>query len=165
VSIVIPAAGVAALVDETVAFGAHDLETGGFVLASRAGTDDEDPTVTVIALAGDAGIVRHRDQFQISERALDRVFRFADDNDLWIPALLHSHRVSAFLSVTDQRYGLSIEGFTSAVIPAYSSPPRDPACWGWWQFESGRWRDATPGHVTDGTAEVVRFDEAGIRGA
>lgn len=164
-SILIPAAGVSALIDETMAFGARCLETGGFVLAPRADPADGNTAVTVIALAGDAGIARHRDMFQVSERALDRIFTFADDHGLWIPALLHSHRVSAFLSVTDQRHGLGVDGFVSAVIPQYSSPPTDPERWGWWRHESGRWRDADSPRVVGETIEVVRFDEGGVRGA
>jgi hypothetical protein len=165
VSIVIPADAVTAVIGETAAFGARDLETGGFVLVPRVTSPGGDPPAAAIALAGDAGIVRHRDLFQISERALDRVFTFADDHDLWIPAQFHSHRVGAFLSVTDKRHGLRVDGFISVVVPAYASPPRDLTRWGWWQFESGRWRDAESGHVTGGTVEVVRFDEAGVHGA
>jgi hypothetical protein len=164
-SIEIPAVGVTALADEIAAFGAQDLETGAFLLAPRASPSGRDPRVTVIALAGDAGIVRQRDLFQVSERALAQIFAFAGDRGLWIPALLHSHQGSAFLSPADQRHGLRADGFISAVIPAYSCPPRDLARWGWWQFEAGRWRDAAPGSVTGETAEVIRFDEAGIRGA
>lgn len=163
-SILIPAPGVTAVVDETAAFGGRDLETGGFVLVPRASSTDGGSPATVIALAGDAGIVRARSLFQISERALDRIFAFADHHDLWIPAQFHSHQVNAFLSRTDQRHGLCVEEFISTVIPAYASPPRDLARWGWWQFASGAWRDTEPGRVTDGTVEVVRFDEAGVHG-
>jgi hypothetical protein len=163
-SILIPAAGVTALIRETTAFGVRGLETGGFLLAPRADLADANPAVTAVALAGGAGIVRDRDLFQVSERALDRIFTFADDQGLWIPALLHSHRASAFLSATDQRHGLGVDGFVSAVIPRYSSPSRDLARWGWWRFDSGRWRRAVPGRTADGTAEVLRFDEGGVRG-
>ena len=162
--ILIPASGVTAVVDETAAFGVRDLETGGFLLVPRSSSADGGSPVAVIALAGDTGIVRDRGLFQISERALDRIFAFADDHDLWIPAQFHSHQVDAFLSRTDQRHGLCVEEFISAVIPTYASPPRDLARWGWWQFASGAWRDTEPGRVTDGTVEVVRFDEAGVRG-
>lgn len=162
-SVAIPAGGVDVLVNETAVLGAQDLETGAFMLAPRAGAAGQDPEVTVIALAGDIGIVRDCDLFQVSERALHQVFTFADDHDLWIPALVHSHRAGAFLSLADQRYGLRVDGFISAVIPTYASPPSGLARWGWWQFEAGRWRDAVPGLATDGTVEVVRFDEAGIR--
>ena len=161
-TILIPAPGVTALIREATVFGARDLETGGFLLAQRADPSGAHTTVTAVALAGDAGVVRDRDLFQISERALDRIFTFADDQGLWIPALLHSHRASAFLSATDQRYGLGADGFVSAVIPEYSSPPRNLARWGWWRFESGRWRGAAPGRTAAGTVEVLRFDEGGI---
>ena len=52
----------------------------------------------------------------------------------------------------------------SAVIPTYAFPTRSLARWGWWQFASGAWRDTEPGRVTAGTVEVVRFDEADVRG-
>jgi hypothetical protein len=121
--------------------------------------------VSAVAFAGDIGIVRYRDVFQISERALDRIFTFADDHDLWIPAQFHSHKADAFLSFTDERHGLCVEEFTSIVIPTYAAPPDDIARWGWWRFTAGRWRDAEPGHVTGGTVQLVRFDEAGVDGA
>lgn len=164
-SITIPVAGVTAVVDETVAFGARDLETGGFLLVPRASSAERDTLVSAIALAGDVGIVRRRDVFQISAPALDRIFTFADDHDMWIPVQFHSHGIGAFLSVTDERHGLRVEGFVSTVIPTYTAPPRDLARWGWWRFEAGRWRDAEPGQVTGGTVQVVRFDEAGVHGA
>lgn len=131
-SVLIPVGGVAALADAAAVFGARGLETGGFLLAPRADPDDGYPAVTAVALAGDAGITRDRDMFQVSERALARIFTFADDHGLWIPAMVHSHRAAAFVSATDQRHGLSADGFVSAVIPRYASPPRDPASWGWW---------------------------------
>lgn len=163
-SVAIPAAGVAAIVKDIAAFGARDLETGGFLLAPRGGATDGDGVVTAVAAAGDVGIVRCRDAFQISERALDRLFTFADDHGLWIPAQFHSHEVAAFLSFTDERHGLCVEEFTTIVIPAYAAPPEDVARWGWWRFTAGRWREAEPGHVTSGTVHLVRFDEAGVDG-
>jgi hypothetical protein len=164
-SIRIPAVGVAALIGEATTFGARGLETGGFLLAPRTATVGANPAVAAVALAGDTGISRGRDMFQVSGHALDRIFTFADDHGLWIPALLHSHRAGALLSATDQRHGLGVDGFISAVIPEYSGPPRDLARWGWWRFESGRWCGAAPGRTTGGTVEVLRFDEGGIRGA
>ena len=164
-SVLIPAAAAAALAAEAAAFGARGLETGGFLLTSRAAPDDGYPSVTAIALAGDAGIDRHRDMFQVSERALARLFTFADGHGLWIPAMLHSHRDAAFLSATDERHGLRADGFVSVVIPRYASPPGDPASWGWWRFESGRWLDAPPGRTAGEAAAVLRFDEGGVRGA
>lgn len=163
-SIRIPASGVTAVADETATFGARRLETGGFVLVPRQSPADGDCPLTVIALAGDTGIVRDRALFQISERALDRIFTFADDHDLWIPAQFHSHRAAAFLSRADQRHGLRVEGFISAVIPAYACPPRNLARWGWWRFTSGTWRRTEAGRVCGGTLEVVRFDEVGVHG-
>jgi hypothetical protein len=164
-SILIPAAGVTALIAEVTTFGARGLETGGFLLAPHPAAAGANPAVAAVALAGDTGISRARDMFQVSERALDRIFTFADDRGLWIPALLHSHQAGALLSVTDQRHGLRVDGFISAVIPQYASPPRDLARWRWWRFESGRWRGATPGRTAGKTVEILRFDEGGIRDA
>jgi hypothetical protein len=163
-TVLIPAPGVTAIVDETATFGVQDLETGGFLLAPRASCPDRDSPVAVIALAGDTGIMRGRGVFQISGRALDRIFTFADDHDLWIPAQFHSHKVGAFLSWTDQRHGLRVDEFISSVIPTYACPPRDLARWGWWQFVSGAWHGTEPGRVTGETVETLRFDEAGVHG-
>lgn len=57
-SILIPASGVTAAVDETAAFGVRDLETGGFLLVPRSSSADGGSPVAVIALVGDTGIVR-----------------------------------------------------------------------------------------------------------
>jgi hypothetical protein len=160
----IPDVGVAAIVEETAAFGVRDLETGGFLLVPRE-SSAEAAVVSIVAFAGDVGIVRYRDVFQISERALDRIFTFADDHDLRIPAQFHSHEVAAFLSFTDEQHGLRVEEFTSIVIPTYAAPPEEPARWGWWCFVAGRWRDAEPGQVIGGSVQLVRFDEAGVDGA
>jgi hypothetical protein len=161
VSVTIPDAGVAAIVEETAAFGVRELETGGFLLVPRERSVEAAAVVSTVAFAGDVGIVRHRDVFQISERALDRIFTFADDRGLWIPAQFHSHEVGAFLSFTDKRHGLCVEEFTSIVIPTFAAPPEDTGRWGWWRFMTGRWREAEPGPVIRGTVQLVRFDEAG----
>ncbi len=125
-SILIPASGVTAAVDETAAFGVRDLETGGFLLVPRSSSADGGSPVAVIALAGDTGIVRDRGLFQISERALDRIFAFADDHDLWIPAQFHSHKVGAFLSRTDQRHGLCVDGVHLSRDPDLRLPTSGP---------------------------------------
>jgi hypothetical protein len=84
-----------ALISDATTFGARGLETGGFLLAPRTDPVGPNPAVTAVAVAGGAGIERDRDRFQVSERALDRIFTFADDRGLWIPAMLHSHRSGA----------------------------------------------------------------------
>ncbi|MDP9226030.1 MAG: hypothetical protein M3P18_19765 [Actinomycetota bacterium] len=159
-SITVPESAIDLIADEILVFGQQNVETGGFVLAAR-----EDSVVSKVALAGEAGIVRHRNLFQISERALDRLFTFADDHGMWIPAQFHSHRLAAFLSPTDKQHGLKVEGFTSVVVPTYAAPPRDITCWGWWRFEAGEWRDAELCRLVEGAVSVIRFDEDGARGA
>jgi hypothetical protein len=153
----VPSSAVRRITEEICAYGQRCLETGGFLMAPRGGE-----TITVVALAGARGVVRRRHLFQISERALDRLFIFADDHDLYIPAQFHSHELDAFLSWTDAEHGLRVDGFTSAVIPTYADPPADMRRWGWWSFTAGDW---APGLVpTDGAglASVVRFDEDGV---
>jgi hypothetical protein len=162
VSVTIPDAGVAAIVKETALFGGRDLESGGFLLVPR---ESSAAAVSTVAFAADVGVVRYRDVFQISERALDRIFTFADDHDLWIPAQFHSHEFDTFLSYTDKQHGLCVEEFISIVIPTFAAPPEDAGRWGWWRFTADRWRVAEPGGVTAGTVQLVRFDEAGVDGA
>ncbi len=156
---VLPQAAVAAIAKDVQVYGHRGLETGGFLLLSR----DAD-VVSTVAFAGDEGIVRQRNLFQISERALDRLFTFADDRDLWVPVQFHSHGAGAFLSLTDADHGLRAEGFTSAVIPGYRDPPTDIHQWGWWRFTAGRWGRVSGACVGDGLVELVRFDEVGVRG-
>ena len=155
----IPASAIEAIGDEVLAFGSRDVETGGFVMAARDGD-----TVSIVAVAGNTGIVRRGNLFVMSELALDRIFTFADDRQMWIPAQFHSHRLGAFLSETDKEHGLRVDGFISVVIPTYSDPPRDVARWGWWRFGAGRWRTIEPGGIAGGQVDVVRFDEDGVRG-
>lgn len=154
----LPAMAVDATADEVGTYGKRDVETGGFLLASP-----DKPEISVVAFAGDVGIVRRRYLFQISERALDRIFTFADDRGLWIPGQFHSHGMGAFLSPTDREHGLRVDGFVSAVIPTYAEPPRDVARWGWWRFADGEWVDVDIGRAGIGAVELVRFDEDGIR--
>jgi len=125
--------------------GLRDVETGGFLLAR----DDSD-VISTVAFVGTLGITRRRDQFRISERAVDRLFAFVDDSGHWIPSQFHSHR-------------LSVEGFSSTVVPQYASPPPRAEEWGWWRFEAGQWRRIAPPEGSDSDVEVVRFDEGGVR--
>jgi hypothetical protein len=91
--------------------------------------------------------------------------RFADDHDLWIPAQFHSHELGPFLSLEDKEHGLRLDGFISIVVPNYAGPPSDIRLWGWWRFDSDQWSAAAAAATTDGPTEVLRFDEAGTRGA
>jgi hypothetical protein len=154
----IRAAAAERIAEEVTAFGRCSLETGGFLLAPR-GND----TLSIVAFAGQAGIVRCRDLFQISERALGRLFEFADDHDLYAPVQFHSHRRGPFLSRTDKEHGLRAEGFTSAVVPRYAGPPRAVTAWGWWSFQKGDWAAARPPSLVAGEITVVEFDEDGLR--
>ena len=146
------------VVNEIRAFGRNALETGGFLLAPR-----DVPWVTVVAFAGARGIVRRRDLFEISERALDRLFVFADESELWAPIQFHSHRLGKFLSRTDREHGLRSEGFVSVVVPKYDDPPTSMEAWGWWRFRSGAWTTSPSCAVAEAAIRIIEFDEAGVR--
>lgn len=156
----VPASAVSTITAEIRAYGQRQLETGGFLMLPRGSG-----TITAVAFAGTTGIVRHQRLFQISERALDRLFTFADDHNLYIPAQFHSHEDHAYLSWTDARYGLRVDGFTSTVIPTYGEPPADTGHWGWWCFTAGDWAPTAAPVTTTGPVNVVQFDEDGVRGA
>ena len=156
--VVVPADAVVGVIKEVRAFGRHRLETGGFLLAPR-GTS----TISTVALAGDVGIVRRHNLFQVSALALDRLFTFADDHGLSAPAQFHSHGVGAFLSESNEKHGLCVEGFISVVVPQFFDPPGEMGEWGWWRYDGGRWITITAWRRRNGAADVVRFDEDGIR--
>ncbi len=156
----VPASGVRAIIDEVESFGRQNLETGGFLMMGR-----EETTASTIAVTGASGIVRRHNLFQISARALDRLFTYATERDLWIPIQFHSHGISAFLSKADETYGLCVEGFVSTVIPHFFAPPTDMSAWGWWQYTGGHWLDFEAAHQVPGEIMVIRFDEDGIRGS
>ncbi len=150
---------VAALTDEVRRYGVEGLETGGFLMASV-----NSEVVGAVALAGLSGIVRRPDLFQISERALDRLFTFADDGGLWIPIQFHSHRFGAHLSRTDALHGLRVEGFISTIVPSFANPPSDVAEWGWWEFRDGSWETYPPAPIQVCKLDAaVEFDEDGVR--
>jgi len=152
--VAVPATAVAIIATEVRGYGHRRLETGGFLLLPR-----DTATVSTVAFAGAPGIVRRHNLFQISERALDRLFIFADDHDLQIPVQFHSHELGAFLSRTDAEHGLRVEGFTSVVIPTYSAPPVEISQWGWWCFTTGAWVSAVVPQIGHGAVTAVRFDE------
>jgi hypothetical protein len=147
----------AKLVDDVRDHGDAGIETGAFLLGLA------DQPVTTLALAGDAGVARHKRQFRVTARALHRLFTWADQRELQVVAQAHSHGGAAFLSRSDLRHGFSVNGFTTAVIPYFGMPPQDPAEWGWWRYEHGEWIDVEPPGVIDGAAAVVVFDESGVR--
>lgn len=156
----LPRGAVAAITDEVRDYGAVSLETGGFLLAPVGGH-----AVSKVALAGITGIVRHHNLLEISALAIDRLFTFADDNELWSPAQFHSHEQGRLLSLTDRRHGFRVEGFTSIVIPYFHAPSNEIRDWGSWIFEGGHWILGQPLAPSHGSAEFLRFDEDGVRNA
>ncbi len=143
------------LVEHVTGWGRVNCETGGFLLAG----EDERDHMTVLALAGVAGIVRRRDVFSVSSAAIDTLFSWAADEELVVRAQVHSHRGSAFLSKTDLKYGFSVDGFTTSVIPRYVDPSAEPAHWGWWTYGSGAWsRTAAPALTRAELGQVITFD-------
>jgi hypothetical protein len=157
-SLILPIGGVRMIIEDVARFGACNVETGGFLLASR-----ETELVTTIGLAGTRGIERRRGLFQVSELTLDRLFGYADEHDLWIPAQYHSHGRRAFMSPTDVDHGLSVAGFVSTIVPFYATPPADAARGGWWRYDD-EWVAIDPPRVDGGGVDVITFDEDGISG-
>lgn len=155
----IVSAAIETVVADVRRFGAGNVETGGFLLAPV-----ETETITAVALAGEIGIVRRRDLFQISDLALDRLFAYADESDLWIPAQFHSHGLVAELSRCDIEHGLAVEDFVSTIVPWYADPPVDAAAWGWWRYGS-RWTRLGPPAILPRASVTVVFDEDGVRGS
>ena len=155
----VPTDAVHVVVDDTLAYGKQELETGGFLMAP-VGSDSIDG----VALAGDSGILRRSGLFQISERALDRLFAYSDERELWLPIQFHSHQFEAGMSRTDALHGLRVEGFISTIVPRFTEPPADVSQWGWWQFRNGAWQSRPPAAVQHSPlTRVVVFDEDGIR--
>ena len=155
----LPHAGAHAVHEEVRRFGRLGIETGGFLLAPRGLSQ-----ITSIACASSTGIARRPDLFQVSERALDRLFAHADECDLWIPAQFHSHMFEAGLSLCDLKHGLSVEGFQTTVVPFFHAPPADPALWGWWHYSAG-WKPVVAPNASGAPVQVVAFDEDGVRDA
>jgi proteasome lid subunit RPN8/RPN11 len=149
-----------AVVADAAAWGRRGVETGGFVLATAEGGAGD-----VFAVCGTHGIVRRPDQLIISGEALAALFDYASDRGLIVVCQVHSHQHGARMSPVDQRFGLTVEGFTSAIVPRWASPPSDPADWGWWRFADGRWSlTAAPETVEANSGRLV-FDKQGVRDA
>lgn len=146
------------LVGDVARYGALGLETGALLL-----TPPDDPTITVLALAGTADIHRHARLLVFSSAALNPLFAYAEDNNLQLRAQVHSHMHEAFLSHTDKTGNIRMPGFIASVIPNFATPPRDPATWGWWTFEDGDWVPIEPAVVTTQTTKVIAFDADGVR--
>jgi hypothetical protein len=155
----IPRAAVGAILEDVLAFGSKRVETGGFLLTPIGGGG----TVTVLALAGEDGIRRRRGLFGVSGIALDRLFAFAEEEGLRVPAQFHSHGGRAFLSPTDLAHGLSVRGFVSCIVPFWNDPPADPRDWGWWRYDGEAWKpESSPEVAEDASMCVLHFDERGV---
>jgi len=157
----LPTDAASAIVTDVRDHGSSRVETGGFVLSSLA----EPEEVSVVAVAGRAGIARRRGLFGISGGALDQLFAWADAHALRIPAQFHSHAGRAFLSPTDLAHGLSVRGFVTCIVPFFADPPLDPGAWGWWRFDGAKWvSEPAPAAIQrDVPVGVVSFDEDGVR--
>lgn len=140
------------------AWGQKDNEAGGFLLGPH-----DAPSIDILAFAEGAGVERSRGLFRVSGKALDRLFAWAEDHDRRVWAQVHSHPRGSFLSHTDETYGFRVEGFISAVIPDYATPPLRPETWGWWTFEAGDWRSVAAPARSDLSSRVITFDEEGVR--
>lgn len=122
------------LIGDVVRFGGDGQETAAILLSSR-----HDRHADILALCGERGIERRPDQLVISGAALALLFDWADEVGAQVIAQVHSHGGLARMSPTDRRFGLTVEGFTSAIIPYFAEPPDDPSAWGWWRFQERAW--------------------------
>jgi len=157
-NIVLPEDGLTTILGDVGHYGKAGLETGAFLIARL---DEQD--VDTVALLGDQGIERHPDYLVISGVAMAALFNWADDHESRVVAQLHSHALEARMSVTDKRFGLTVEGFTSAIVPYAARPTADPNRWGWWTFRGGGWVSAQPAQLAKGSCHTVVFDEGGVR--
>jgi hypothetical protein len=148
---------VAAIVTDVAHYGALGVETGSLLLTSPG-----DPTITVLALAGAAGIERHPGLLVFSAAALNPLFSHAEDNGLQVRAQLHSHMFKAFLSETDQAGNIRMPGFIASVIPTFATPPDDVSEWRWWTFDGAEWMRSEPAITFDGNTKIITFDADGI---
>lgn len=158
-ALVLPVAAVSHIMAEVVGYGSSLLETGGFFLASRA----TPATITVVAMAGEVGIERGWGFFKVTGSAIDEIFRWAEEREMYMPAQFHSHRYGAGLSLLDKRHGFNVPDFISCVVPHFDAPPSDPTAWGWWRFDGAVWVGTSPASLGDGHSGVVVFDEEGVR--
>ncbi len=158
--LVLPARGVDAIVEDARRYGACGVESGAFLL----GPLTADGMVDTIALLGRRGITRHADHLVISARALGHLFERADREGRQVLAQLHSHRREAFMSETDERFTLTVRGFTSGVIPFAATASPEPSRWGWWRFDGSRWRVSSPAGVAVTPVQILVLDEGGLVG-
>jgi hypothetical protein len=152
----IPRAAAARIATEARLAGSRPTETGGFLLAVPGGS------VSVLALAGENGVRRGRDLLHVGGLALASLFEWAEAHELTVAAQWHSHRLHAFLSDTDLRYGLNVPGFRTAVVPNYSRASSDPADWGWWVYDAKQWVETAAPMLGDTPVTVITFEEGRV---
>lgn len=151
-------AQIGTMCDEVRRFGALEQETGGFLLTA------DHQTVAHVALTGSVGIERDWGRFVVRVEALDQLFTYAEDRELRVAAMFHSHMRGAFLSPIDRTGGINMVGFTSIVIPTFENPPIETTGWGFWIFDGSQWHRAEPWAALGvASAAVLRFDASGVR--
>lgn len=146
------------IVADVARYGARSVETGALLL-----TPHGEPAVTLVALAGTAGIDRRPGLLVFSSAALNPMFSYAEDHDLQLRAQVHSHKYDAFLSPTDKAGNIRMSGFIASVIPNFANPKADPTAWGWWTFNGTSWTPTEPALVTAQGTKFVTFDADGVR--
>jgi len=159
--LLVPDGGIAAVVRAVTRYGAQDVETGGFFLASER----QWTTVSHVALAGERGVLRKRNLFVVSGPAISMLFDWATVRGCAVVAQFHSHRKGSFLSETDLEHGFAVTDFVSTVVPTYFSPPQDQAAWGWWRYNGHAWELTEAAHRFPGMPTLLLFDEDGVRDA
>ncbi|MFG1955580.1 hypothetical protein [Micromonospora sp. NPDC048830] len=157
-NLIVPMPAVTRLCADIRRYGRAGVETGGLLL-----TKPGDSTVSLVAVAGTTGIVRKHGLFCITRPAFDAIFTWAEDNELQVRAMVHSHAKEAFLSQTDREGGLRVKGFHSAVVPMFGNPPEDLGRWRWWTFTSDWTPTEAPRCDPAACTDSVVFDGDGVR--
>ena len=156
----LPRTAIDTIVEDVRRHGAIGLESGAWLMASES-----DPTlVTHIALLGDRGILRRPDQLIVSGKALALLLDWADRGALVVRAQVHSHGREAFMSDTDRRFGMTVEGFIAGIVPWARVASTVVDDWRWWTFKQGEWSTRLAPETTDDAVLTVEFDEDGVRG-
>lgn len=156
----LPRVAVNTIVEDIRRHGAIGLESGAWLLASES----EPTLITHIALLGDHGILRRPDQLIVSGKAIAMLLDWADRGALVVRAQVHSHGREAFMSDTDRRFGMTVEGFIAGIVPWARVASTIVDDWRWWTFEQGEWSTRVAPDTTDHAVLAVEFDEDGVRG-
>jgi hypothetical protein len=157
-NLILPITATDLITNEVAKYGITDVETGGFLISSA----NKAEKVLIIAMTKNKGIYRHPQQLYISGLAINNLFDWATSNNYRVVAQFHSHKEAAFLSPTDNMYGLNVRGFITTVIPNYKEPSEEPTEWGWWRFDGNDWATYKSPITTKGNTTKVYFDESGI---